>query len=156
MENARGDALLSFERMGEKDLACLDPTIPLPFALVALWCGDRCLVVFDRYRAGWELPGGTLEPGESPRAGAFRELDEESGQRPDDLEFVGVATTRVGSERRIEYGAIYRGRIAVPAPFTPNAETARITWWNPAQDLPGLDPIDAALARLCADPAPLG
>lgn len=31
------------------------------------------------YKAGWELPGGAVEAGESPRAGCERELFEELG-----------------------------------------------------------------------------
>ena len=38
-------------------------------------------MVFNRDPQAWELPGGMLDPGESPREAAFRELEEESGQR---------------------------------------------------------------------------
>ncbi|WP_375803532.1 NUDIX hydrolase [Streptomyces sp. A012304] len=49
-------------------------------------------MVYDRFRGHWELPGGLLEPGESPRQAAVRELAEESGQMPDaPLCFVGYA-----------------------------------------------------------------
>ena len=37
------------------------------------------LLVRPTYTAGWLLPGGHLEPGESPQAGAVREIAEELG-----------------------------------------------------------------------------
>ncbi|MEU9930057.1 NUDIX hydrolase [Streptomyces anulatus] len=54
---------------------------PLSAALVALWQADRVLMVFDRHRQSWELPGGKIEDGESPRRAAMRELTEETGQQ---------------------------------------------------------------------------
>ena len=37
------------------------------------------LLVKPTYKDGWDLPGGYVEPGESPRAAAARELKEELG-----------------------------------------------------------------------------
>lgn len=39
----------------------------------------RVLVVKPTYKPRWELPGGTVEDGESPGAGAAREVAEELG-----------------------------------------------------------------------------
>lgn len=149
VENSDGSALLTFEHLPEEDLAGLDPSVPLTVSLVVLWCGDTCLMVFNRYRHGWELPGGKLDPGESPLQAAYRELEEESGQRPDTLDFAGVAKTRVAPDHRLEYLAIYRGRIATPLPFIPNDEMSHSMWWEPSELHADLDLIDATLARLC-------
>ncbi|MEO3875508.1 NUDIX domain-containing protein [Nonomuraea sp. B12E4] len=47
---------------------------------------DRVLVMVERGDGhGWALPGGTVEPGENPGAAAVRELQEETGLRPDTL-----------------------------------------------------------------------
>ncbi|HEV2300450.1 MAG TPA: NUDIX hydrolase [Stellaceae bacterium] len=48
-------------------------------AAVALWSGDRLLLVQTSYRRGWELPGGGVRAGESPLAAALREAREEVG-----------------------------------------------------------------------------
>ena len=40
---------------------------------------ERVLVVNPTYKPGWELPGGIVEDGESPRAAASREVAEELG-----------------------------------------------------------------------------
>jgi 8-oxo-dGTP diphosphatase len=40
---------------------------------------DRILLVEPTYKPHWELPGGVVEAGESPRAAAAREITEELG-----------------------------------------------------------------------------
>jgi 8-oxo-dGTP pyrophosphatase MutT (NUDIX family) len=39
----------------------------------------RVLLCETQFKADWELPGGIVEPGESPRLGAIREIREELG-----------------------------------------------------------------------------
>jgi 8-oxo-dGTP diphosphatase len=144
-----GNALVSFERGDESGLNALDPAIPLPLALVALWQGHRCLTVFDRWKQAWELPGGVREDNESPRDAAWRELHEETGQRPGELQYVGVATIRFGDDGRLEYAALFTARIVDPLPFAPNSEIEKTYWWDVTDDLRGMAEIDTYLARLC-------
>jgi 8-oxo-dGTP diphosphatase len=40
------------------------------------------LLVKPNYKPGWDLPGGYVEPGESPKQAAVREIAEELGVRP--------------------------------------------------------------------------
>lgn len=149
VQNTDGSTLLSFERLSEDELGGLDPSVPLTASLVVLWCGQECLMVFNRYRRAWELPGGMLDPGESPQEAAVRELAEESGQGADTLGLAGVAMIRVAPDDRLEYLAIYRGRIESPQAFMPNDEMSDGVWWKPGEPLTDLFPIDAALATLC-------
>ncbi|MFD8999437.1 NUDIX domain-containing protein [Streptomyces sp. NPDC059582] len=46
---------------------------------------DRVLLVDPTYKAGWEFPGGVVEPGEAPARAGVREVAEETGIRLDDL-----------------------------------------------------------------------
>src|SRR6266702_2630058 len=40
---------------------------------------DRVLLVKPTYKDGWDIPGGYVEPGESPKHAATREVREELG-----------------------------------------------------------------------------
>jgi 8-oxo-dGTP diphosphatase len=42
----------------------------------------RVLLVKPTYKAGWDIPGGYVEPGESPKQAAHREVREELGITP--------------------------------------------------------------------------
>ncbi|MEU0385571.1 NUDIX domain-containing protein [Streptomyces chartreusis] len=143
----RGNALTAFVRRAEEQPP---GDAPLPLALVALWHGDRLLLVFDRFRQGWELPGGLIEPGESSRQAAARELLEESGQTPEEpLRFVGYPRFTLAPDQRVEYGALFSGRCAEMAAFQPNEEIEAICWWDLHGTPPGrLHRLDAYLARL--------
>ncbi|MFF2847847.1 NUDIX domain-containing protein [Streptomyces sp. NPDC058001] len=46
---------------------------------------DRVLLVDPTYKAGWEFPGGVVEPGEAPARAGLREVAEETGLRLADV-----------------------------------------------------------------------
>jgi 8-oxo-dGTP pyrophosphatase MutT (NUDIX family) len=144
----RGNALVSFVLAAE-DKPPSDA--PLPVALVALWHGSRVLMVFDRFRQAWELPGGQIDPDETPRQAAVRELLEETNHVAEgQLRFVGFASFTLAPDQHAEYGALFTGQAAdVSQFFQPNDEIAAIRWWDLRESLPGrLQPLDAYLAEL--------
>ncbi len=49
-----------------------------------VWVGQR----LDNKLEAWQMPQGGLDPGEAPLDGALRELEEETGIRPDRVEIV--------------------------------------------------------------------
>ncbi|MFF0135628.1 NUDIX hydrolase [Streptomyces sp. NPDC005227] len=143
----RGTALLSFTP-GEETAPPNDA--PVAASLVALWREDRILLVFDRYRQSWELPGGGVEEGESVRQAAVRELREESGQEPDGaLRFAGFAKFVVAPDRRTEYLALFAGHGSEARDFRANEEISAIRWWDRTESLPGrVQTLDLYLAEL--------
>lgn len=54
--------------------------------------GDEFLMVWHPRRNGWEMPGGSIEEGETPEQAAIREFREEAGY---DIEV--VATRDIGT-----------------------------------------------------------
>ena len=82
--------------------------------------GDGRLVLVRQYRYAvdeevWELPAGRLDPGETPDGAAVRELEEEVGLRPQQLERISFFYTTPGfcDERMHVFRAT--GLVAVPA-----------------------------------------
>jgi len=75
---------------------------------------------------GWELPGGTPEPGEAPEAALRREMAEETG--------LVVAVERlVGEYRRTGFrphrARVFRCRV-VGGREAPGSETLRLAWFR--------------------------
>lgn len=145
-QDHEGNTLLAFLPVAEHQTTGI---APLPCALVALWRGDDLLLVRNRHRECWELPGGGIEPGETPRQAAVRELREESGYEAEALGFAGFAHFHLVSRSRTEYAALYTGRAGRSHPFAPDGEITAITWWDGTRPLPGrVQVMDVTLARM--------
>ena len=103
---------------------------------------DGAVLVFNRFRQVWELPGGFIDPGESPRQCAERELQEEAGCTARDTQWLGMVEVNDG---RTHFGAVFRCSVdTVPAQFE-NVESAGLTRWRRGQAPEPLGHSDAAL-----------
>ncbi|WP_220270063.1 NUDIX hydrolase, partial [Marinitenerispora sediminis] len=153
LRDARGNELVGFHRAPAGGIAGVVGGGAPPLALMAAVFRGAVLLVFDRGRGQWELPGGRIEPGESPRRAAHRELREEAGRRTGPAHLAGMAefdlATPVPGVRRREFAAVYRARLRrAGGGFVPNAEIAGVTLWRPGDELPGASPLDTRIAGL--------
>lgn len=151
-ENSEGHQLVRLLPMLERELAELSP---LTHARVVARHQGKVLLVFERDRRRWELAGGALNPGETPRHGAARELREESSNdcRPEELRFVtafelALAPTHAVPEPHVEYGALYEVQIEHIAAFIPTEEISATLWWQGSELSHELDAIDRKLIEV--------
>lgn len=152
----RNMALLSFHDAREHPEDADFTDAPMGYALVVLWHEGRVLMVYERARECWELPGGGIEPGESSRAAAVRELWEETGQRLEAgaLRFVGHTRTALGASQRVLYGGVFTARTEQPRTFTPNSEVSAVHWRADGEPLPGggmVQTVDEYIVELCRE-----
>lgn len=75
----------------------------------------------------WSTVGGAIEPGETPPQAALREAEEELGQRPDKLVFLGFVE---GARHRIH---LFASRVAWSLDEMIAGEGQGVDWLSPAQ-----------------------
>jgi ADP-ribose pyrophosphatase YjhB (NUDIX family) len=117
---------------------------------------DRGRILLVRHFEGrWQLPGGAVEPGETPADAARRECWEEACVLVEPLRIVGVYG---GPEYSVVYGngdhamwvvTIFEGRLLEGEPRPGDDETIGAGWFA-EEDLDGLELSDATRQTLAA------
>jgi 8-oxo-dGTP diphosphatase len=149
--------------MGDADVAAGPPEREVTRIGAYALCVDDGRILLTRIAPGhwsgvgeWTLPGGGLDFGEDPRAGALRELTEETGLRGEIVEIVDVLSwsdrwrhPRDGADEAFHgLQVIYRVRI-VGGELRPEVDgsTDEATWFtrDEAADLPLVDLARAAV-----------
>lgn len=117
----------------------------------------RILLQTKTQEAGWFIPGGAVEPGESPEDSLVREIKEETGLI---VEPVRVVLVFGGSDYRYQYpngdrveifGALYQCRVLGETNEPLDPETKSLHYFS-REEMPALRlpyPIDALFAHLC-------
>lgn len=110
---------------------------------------------WDPYAGRWALPGGHVDPGETSRKAAARELAEEAGVHaaPGELTQIGVFDTP-GRDPRGRYVTVAYRLTVIPGTIVePGTDAARAEWW-PLSDLPELAFDHADIIAAVVGPTP--
>ncbi|GMK37356.1 hypothetical protein PCCS19_04090 [Paenibacillus sp. CCS19] len=86
--DAKGNVLLDLIKISESELSTRELDAPFTHALIVVRCQGKSLMMFNKWRSSWELPGGVIESGESARDCVCRELYEETNQTVSDIIFI--------------------------------------------------------------------
>ena len=92
---------------------------------------DRVLLARDDTLDYWSLPGGRIEPGELDEAAAARELNEETGLKLLNLEYL------LDHESDVRHRRVFTVTVNDAKP-APGNEIAELKWWD------GREPIKQA------------
>jgi 8-oxo-dGTP diphosphatase len=125
---------------------------PLTHALVVAKYEDKYLLLYNRWRKEWEVPGGMIDEGESCRECAVRELQEETSQRPGSIAFNGLMKFNLHNGKT-EYGALYSVRLNQIEEFTENNEAAQIAFWDGIEEFKNINAIDRKLLEFYIEPS---
>jgi 8-oxo-dGTP diphosphatase len=90
---------------------------------------DRVLLVRSWFKRRWQLPGGSLEPGETPWKAALREVKEETGMEARIAGLTGIYYRRDGSFAFVFAARVGRGE----QPRGPRHEIRKQRWFPAAE-----------------------
>jgi 8-oxo-dGTP diphosphatase len=103
----------------------------------------------EPYFGYWDIPGGFLEAGEHPEAGAIREMVEETGLVIEPVEILGLYMSTYGPAGEPTLNICYLAEVAGGQP-RPASDASDLRWFD-LDDLPeqiAFDWSHEALARL--------
>lgn len=146
-----GNQLLALDFIDESAVNAVHSEPVLPLSLVVMTYQGKVLMIFNRWRQEWELPGGMIDAGETPRQAAFRELLEETGVTVESLSFEARALFSLKNPDRLEYAAVYSAQLDALPELRINEEASAFLWWSPdaaGERNPGenMSALDAAIA----------
>lgn len=83
--------------------------LPITFSVIVSQYQGKWVLCQHKQRTTWEVPGGHIEPGETPEEAARRELYEESGAKEYDLHEIGVYGVKQDEQK--DFGMLYFAQI---------------------------------------------
>jgi len=153
MYDNRGGSLVSFARLDDTSFEGQNGAVPPACSLVVAEWDQRVLIDFNVVRQQWELPGGSLEAGESAHEAAIRDLAEETGIRTERISLVARAEFTFGGGSTRHLAAAFAVILDSAPNLVVNDELNDFDWWDPTGVVwDGFSPLDAEVARRCLPP----
>jgi 8-oxo-dGTP pyrophosphatase MutT (NUDIX family) len=107
----------------------------MPSTHVLIRDDDGRVLLVQHVEGRWQLPGGAIEPGETPAEAARRECLEEAGIQVELGRIIGVyggpefAITYANGDRAAWVATFFAGRIAAGVPAPSDDETIDVGWF---------------------------
>lgn len=148
MYDARGGSLLSWATLDDFAPEAAVTVGQFACSLVVVEWDQRVLLGFNVRRNQWELPGGSVESGESAHDAALRELAEETGIRVTHASKVARAEFRFSSDATVYNAALFYVTIDQGPQLVASDELSAFRWWNPEDELwEAMNVLDAEVVR---------
>lgn len=87
----------------------------------------------EPFKGCWDIPGGYLEDGEHPEAGAIREVREETGLTVRLTGFAGIYMDTYGESGVSTLNVFYEAEVvgATPEELSPKDDVSELRWFRP-------------------------
>lgn len=144
--NKSGWTLLEYLNIREDEITDFDP-VTGSYAIIQV--NGKYLIGYNPYREQWEFPAGGIEPGETARDAAARELLEETHQTVHDLEFRGLVKIRKPNGD-MKYQAVFLGSLDELTPFETSTgdEMDKLMLWDLKEPIGYVDECDVKIVQL--------
>ena len=146
VKNKSGWVLLEHLDIKEEDITKYEK-VTGAFAIVTV--GGKYLIGYNKWRQQWEFCGGGIEPGETAREAALRELLEETHQKAESLVFKGISRMQ-RPNGEFCYQAVFVGTVKQLEPFaaTEDDEMSEIMLWDLKQEIGYVDECDMKIVEM--------
>ena len=145
-KNKSGWILLEHLNIREEEIGNYE-NVTGAFAIVTV--DGQYLIGYNKWRQQWEFCGGGIEPGETAREAALRELFEETHQKATELTFHGISRMQRPSGE-LCYQAVFVGKVECLELFvvTDADEMIDIMLWDLEQDIGYVDECDLKIVEM--------